>query len=225
MRHLYYITIYALGAAAFLYFLEQSIGVSYILKTAFKIVLFLIVPFVYTGFVQKERGAVIGRLKTARLKELWPGLALGLASFFIIIISYFILGSYVDFPAIATELETKLGITALNFIFIGLYITFVNSLLEEYFFRNFIFLNLFKRIPSILAYSFSSLLFAVYHMAIFAQWFNTSIMLICLLGLFLVGVVFNFMNSKSGHFLNSWLAHALADAAIILIGLRMFGVI
>ncbi len=50
-------------------------------------------------------------------------------------------------------------------------------------------------------------------------------MALALLTLFVIGAVYNYLNEKAGHFLNSWLAHALADSAIILIGLRMFGMI
>lgn len=215
------IILYSLGAAALLYFIEQSIGVSYVLKTLLKILLFLIVPFIYTHlFLGKGEGSRI--IKT---RGLWPGIALGIFSFVAVIVAYAVLAQYIDLSNIVDELQTKLGITPLNFIFVALYITLVNSLLEEYFFRNFIFLRVFNEGKIWVAYVYSSLLFALYHMAIFAQWFTPSLTLLCLLGLFLVGLVYCYINSKAENFFNSWIAHVFADSAIILIGLRMFELI
>jgi uncharacterized protein len=220
-----YIIGISLIACAVLYFIEQSVGVSYALKTAIKLLLFVGIPIIYIKCIKKEGVAEALRLKNLTIKGLRVGLIAGALFFTIVLGAYLILNGQIDFPSIAEELQTKLKVTPLNFIFIGIYITLGNSFLEEFFFRGFIFLNLYNRGFRRTAHIYSSVLFAVYHMAIFRTWFTLPIMLLALFGLAAVGFMFNWMDTKSDNFINSWISHAFADAAIILIGMRMFQII
>ena len=111
-----FIILYSLGAASLLYFIEQGVGVSYVLKTLLKIILFLIVPFIYTKlFISKGHGQ-----RAVKQRGLWAGISLGVFSFIAVIFFYSFFAQYIDLPSIAEELETKLGITPVNFIFVGL---------------------------------------------------------------------------------------------------------
>ncbi|TAH63854.1 MAG: CPBP family intramembrane metalloprotease, partial [Gottschalkiaceae bacterium] len=103
--------------------------------------------------------------------------------------------------------------------------TFINSFLEEFFFRGFIFLNLYKLGFKKGAYIFSSILFSLYHIGIFKNWFNPLLIILAVSGLISVGFIFNYIDTKSKSFINSWIVHILADAAIMLIGLRMFNML
>jgi len=217
-----YIIVSSLLACICLYFIEQVLSVNYLAKTVSKLLFFIIVPIVYINLAKKSDVKTELNLRKLDSKNFKLGFLFGGAAFIIIFIGYFIFGSFIDFNSIATELTSKSKITPANFIFIGLYITFGNSFLEEFFFRGFIFLNLYNSGHKKLAYIFSSLLFAVYHMGIFKNWFNIWLILLCLVGLFTVGIVFDWLNTKSKNFINSWLVHILADSAIIIIGLKMF---
>ncbi|KND47495.1 MAG: hypothetical protein AB199_03635 [Parcubacteria bacterium C7867-004] len=208
-----------------LYVIEQFIGASYVVKTALKVLLFLILPLGLAFAYEQKRISKILGLENFTVQSLLPGLLLGVGSFLIILGAYAILGSFIDMEAIADNLESKLGINSGNFLFVGLYVIFVNSLLEEFFFRGFLFLNLKGHASRVFAYVFSAGLFAVYHLAIIKGWFNPVLMALALISLFVIGLVFNYLNSRSGHFLNSWLAHGIADSAIILIGMHMFGIL
>ncbi len=110
-------------------------------------------------------------LQHIKIRDLKTGFIIGAAVFIIIAAAYFLLGSMIDFNAIKNELETKLKITASTFIFVGLYITFINSFIEELFFRGYIFLNLYKAGFRKTGFTVSSFLFGLYHMAIFQTWF------------------------------------------------------
>lgn len=208
-----------------LYYIEQGIGVSYLIKTLAKILLFVPIPFIYIKFVKEESLLEAFKLKAFDKRRLLIGLGFGVLFFLTILVSYNILGYKIDFEAISIELQSKLKVTPLNFIFVGIYITFGNSFLEEFFFRGFIFMNLHELGLRKLAYIYSSLLFALYHVIIFKTWFTAPIFLLALLGLASVGFIFNWMNTRSNNFLNSWIAHIFADTAIILIGLRMFKIV
>lgn len=187
--------------------------------------LFTGVPFYYLKVIKKVDIKEGLNLKKLKISDFKLGLLLGLFSFSVIVIAYLVLKGWIDFNAIAQELQSKSKITPSNFIGIGLYIIIINSFLEEFFFRGFIFLNLYKEGYKKLAYAYSSVLFGVYHIAIFKTWFDPFLIGIALFGLVSVGIIFNWLDTKSNNFTNSWLVHGLADGAIILIGMRMFHMI
>ena len=219
-----YIIISSLLACIFLYFIEQYVGVSYIVKTLSKLAFFVIIPIIYIKIIKKS--SIVEELNLRQLdqKRFKLGFIFGIASFTIVLTAYFIFKGAIDLNGIVSDLQEK-NITPANFIFIGLYVTLGNSFLEEFFFRGFIFLNLYNMKKEKLAYFYSSVLFGLYHIGIFKAWFNIWLILLCLIGLITVGFIFNWLNTKSNNFINSWLVHILADSAIILIGLRMFGII
>jgi membrane protease YdiL (CAAX protease family) len=219
-----YVVISSLISCICLYFIEQGIGVNYAVKTLAKLLLFTIVPYVYIKLIKKSDISTELNLKQFDKKRLKLGFLFGLSSFIIVLAGYFLFKGAIDLNSIANDLQEK-NITPANFILIGLYITLGNSFLEEFFFRGFIFLNLYNMKKEKLAYIYSSVLFGLYHIAIFKTWFNLSIILLCLLGLITVGFLFNWLNTKSQNFINSWLVHIFADSAIILIGLKMFNII
>jgi uncharacterized protein len=220
-----YIIISSLISCTVLYFMEQVLEVNYALKTLSKLILFIIVPYIYIKFISKSDIRTKLNLMHLDKKKLKLGFLFGISSFLIVLVSYGLFKGVMDLDSIAKELQNKSKITPANFVFVGLYITFANSFIEEFFFRGFIFLNLYNMKKQKSAYIYSSLLFGLYHIAIFKTWFNVWLILLCLVGLITVGFVFNWLNTKSKNFINSWLVHIFADSAIILIGFKMFNII
>jgi uncharacterized protein len=220
-----YIIIATLIACTGLYIVEQGIEVNYAIKTLIKIILFIGIPIVYIKYIKKESLKESLKLKSLKKSGLKIGFLAGILFFIIVLSAYFVVQGEIDLNSIAEELQTKLKVTPINFIFIALYITFGNSFLEEFFFRGFIFLNLYGLNSKKTAYVYSSLLFGLYHIGIFRTWFDLPITLLALFGLISVGFLFNWMDTKSDNFLNSWIAHIFADTAVMLIGFKMFGMI
>lgn len=219
-----YVVISSLMACICLYIVEQYLGVSYVIKTLSKLLLFVGFPLIYNRFIKKSDLVSEASLRYANKKDIKLGVVFGIISFGIIFAAYFIFKGAIDLNDIVNDLKEK-NITAANFVLIGIYITIGNSFLEEFFFRGFIFLNLYNMGNRKLAYVYSSLLFGLYHIAIFKTWFSIGIILICLLGLVTIGLIFDWLDTRSNNFINSWLVHIFADSAIILIGLRMFEII
>lgn len=215
-----YITIASSAACVLLYIVEQVLAANYLVKTLAKIVLFGGIPWYY----YRSLGRSTSGSSKVTLKSLRIGTLLGADAFGVILATYAVLQGLLDLPAIALELQQKSQITPSNFLLVGLYITFGNSFLEELFFRGFIFRALHGLGQARLAYWYSSLLFGLYHIAIFQTWFSPWLIGLALLGLASIGLIFNWINAQANHLYNSWLAHILADAAIILIGLRMFAI-
>ena len=130
-----------------------------------------------------------------------------------------------DFSSVTTSLTNNIGVTGKNFIFVSLYISFVNSLLEEFFFRGFAFITLKRITGRKFAYIFSASVFSVYHIAMMIGWFSPVAFLIVMVALFLGGLIFNYLNERNRNIINSWVVHLMANLAINTVGLMMFNLV
>lgn len=220
-----YIIISALLACISLYIVEQVLMTNYLVKTITKVLLFTIIPTVYMKHFKNQKTEQALHHPQIRHRRLKLGFLCGIAAFASILSAYYFLHPMIDLERIASELQTKSKITPTNFILVGLYITLGNSFLEEFFFRGFVFLNLYELDHKKTAYIYSALLFGFYHITIFKTWFNMGMTILALVGLISIGFIFNWLDTQSRNFINSWIVHILADSAIILIGLKMFGLI
>ncbi|MBR4868351.1 MAG: CPBP family intramembrane metalloprotease [Clostridia bacterium] len=197
---------------------------SYLYKSLIKIVLFLVIPFAYF-LLFKEKTEHLKQLFKPKKRNLVLSLLLGFGVFTVIILSYFLLGSYIDLSSIKESLTSGVGVTAENFVYVAIYISFVNSLLEEFFFSGYAFLILKRECGRTFAYIFSSLAFAVYHVGMTSGWFNILIYILSMVGLFVGGSIFNYLNEKCESIYPSWLVHMCANFAINTIGFILFGII
>lgn len=213
-----YIIISAIICAGLLFLIEQIFLADYLTKTLSKIVLFTLSQIILIKAIRKITFKEGLNLKLVDKQTICMGIGLGLAAGAILIGAFLLCQKMIDLETIFLELESKSKITATNYFFVTTYFSFGNSFIEEFFFRGFIFLNLYKLGYKKLAYVFSAGLFSLYHIGIFRSWFRLEIFLLCLLGLFITGVVFNYVDTKSENFLNSWAIHIMADIAIVIIG-------
>ena len=186
----------------------------YLEKSAIKLVLFIGLPFLLSRFRPEIDLKSMFRLGGAPLLR---AAALGVGLYGLILGGFFLLRPYVDFSGIAGSLSENAGVTRENFLAVSVYISFVNSLLEEFFFRGFLFLHLKKqgRLP---AYAFSAGLFSLYHTAMMLGWFPWWLFALVLAGLALGGGIFNFLDEKSETVYTSWMVHAFANFAINTVG-------
>ena len=194
----------------------------YFIKSMIKLVLFLILPIIYSLYDKEIALKEIFKPKKSGLKT---ALLLCISVYVIILGGYLLLKGIFDFSAVTNTLTKNIGVTGENFIFVSLYISFINSLLEEFFFRGFAFLTLKRITGRKFAYLFSAAAFAVYHIAMMIGWFGLGVFLIVLAGLFAGGLIFNYLNEKSGTIYPSWLVHMFANFAINTIGFMLFGMI
>jgi uncharacterized protein len=191
----------------------------YAMKSAVKILFFLGLPIF---FLRKEMTSKLFGLKKETLPKL---LALGLGIYGFILAAYFILGPYFDFSSVVSGLEEQLGVNASNFIFVAVYISIANSLLEEYFFRGVAFIELKSLTSRGFAYGFSAIMFALYHVAMLIGLFDWYLIVLMLVALVVGGFIFNYLNEKEGSILASWTVHLFANLAINTVGLILFGII
>jgi membrane protease YdiL (CAAX protease family) len=214
------VSLYSLLACGLLYYIEQGVGVAYVIKASLKIVLFLVMPILMMLYSKEVKiGDLLG-LRHMNFKSLKLGLIVGGVSFVSLILLGTLFAPMIDFESLRLELSEKLHVTKGVFLFIALYITFVNSLLEEFFFRGFMYLSISKDHKKA-GMLFSALLFGLYHMAMFQTWFPTWLVALCVVGLVGVGLFFNWVNDRSKTFMNSWVIHIIADSAIMIFAYKM----
>lgn len=220
----WYVILSVLLCAALMSVVDGIIQPGYAVKSAVKIVLFLLLPLLF--FLTGGEGK-------ARLKALiLPGkrgvgvaIGLGAAVYAVILGGYLLLRDAVDFSSIAQQLTADAGVSGENFLFVALYISFVNSLLEEFFFRGYAFLTLKELTGRTFAYGFSAAVFALYHLGMTAGWFSPALWLLAMAGLFAGGCIFARLNEKNGSMLTSWLVHMCANFAINTVGFILFGIL
>lgn len=197
---------------------------AYFIKSAIKIVLFLLLPLGFFLLFPEEKGR-LRQLFVPRKRDFLLAAGLGAGVFVVILLAYYCLGQFIDLSGIRAHLGAGMGVNAHNFLYVALYISFINSLLEEFFFRGYAFLLLRELTTPLFAYVFSAAFFAVYHVGIIGGWFGPALYLLALLGLFVGGCLFNFLNDRCGNIYPSWLVHMCANFAINTIGLVLFGIL
>ena len=194
-------------------FVEAVLQPGYAVKSAIKLLLFA-AAVCTLGDVRRW----------FRREGLGLGLLLGGGIFAVILLAFFLFRPFLDLDAIAAGLLGKEGISRENFLWVALYISIFNSLLEELLFRGLGYLELRRHAPEGFAMVFSAAAFAAYHVAILDGWFSWWVYGLCMLGLFVGGLIFNFLDRR-GSLLPSWLAHAGANLAINTVGLIMFDIL
>ncbi len=187
----------------------------YLIKSIIKASLFLALPLASARFLPEWDVKALFRPKKEGLVQ---ALGLGVLVYGVIVGGYFLLRSFIDFSGIAGNLAASTGVTRENFLLVSLYISFANSLLEEFFFRGFCFWGLKKCSSSAFAYGFSAVAFSLYHTAMMAGWFDWWIFALALAGLVVGGLLFNWLNARQENIYTSWLVHMFANFAINTVG-------
>lgn len=205
--------------ACFTYFyVSKIIDLPYFRASFIKIVMFIIIPTLYL-FMIKERKAVKEFFKIQSIKDIKVGIITVIGVIVISTISLFTISNVEFFENLAKEASNTIKMSLTKYIITSIYIVCVNALVEEYFFRGIVFLQLSKGKNKKFAMFFSALLFSLYHIAIFEPGMHFIMYLLGYLGLFITGIIFNCMDIKSKTIYNSWFVHAIANSSINTIGL------
>lgn len=196
--------LYAIGAVVLLFIVEQLLQWPYLLKTAIKIPLFGLVPYMMIRPL---------KLRMSKGDVLWMT-GVSVFVFSIILFAYWIFNIFIDPQSIQEDIQGRMMISDQMFYAAALYTVVINAFLEEVFFRGLIYQSKMTPYRGYL----SAALFAIYHVAIFKTWFSMPITALILLGLFTGGLIFNAFVKRTGSLLASYLIHMSADLAIVVIG-------
>jgi len=202
--------------------IDAVVKPQYMMKSIIKIFLFLICPIVYSIY---DKELNIKLLFKANKQGLIVAFLSGISIFIFILGGYFLIGSFFNLSNITLSLTKNIGVNKNNFLWIAIYISFINSLLEEFFFRGFSFFTLKDNTSRKFAYIFSSSVFAFYHIAMMIGWFDIVLFILLLSALFVGGLIFNYFNEKYENIYISWLIHMFANFAINSIGFILFSIV
>jgi membrane protease YdiL (CAAX protease family) len=201
---------------------DAFVSPDYIVKCVLKFILFLGLPLIYLIY---SKDTSFRHLFKGNRTSVGFALLMGALVYIFIMTCYFLLGPYFDFTNVTVYLENDIGVNKDNFIITALYIAFINSFLEEFFFRGFAFVTLKKVTSQKTAYIFSAALFSMYHIAMMTSWSSLSLLLLFIVSLFISGLLFNYLNEKNGNIYVSWMVHMFANFAINTVGCILFGII
>ncbi len=196
----------------------------YFLKSVIKASLFAGIPLIYFARQKGDR-VLLKQMFYLPKRPLLLSVALGLGFYAAIVGGYFLTRSIIDYSGITEKMIANAGIHPGNFVFVSAYVSFCNSLLEEFFFRGFAFLVLKRYLPRKAAYGFSALLFAFYHIGMTFGWVEPLLFLLTLFGLTVGGGIFDWIAEKTDSICPSWLLHMFINFGINTVGFLLFGMI
>lgn len=219
-----YIMISIVVFSIFVCLIDALIQPNYFVKIPIKILFFLALPMLFF-IINKRDFDEFKKLFVFKKNGILKALLLGILVYLVIIIGYFLLKSIIDFSNVTSSLTSGMGITAENFLYVSLYISLMNSFLEEFFFRGYGFITLKKYTSRRFAYIFSSVIFAIYHVGMLVDMFNIWTSILLLVGLIIGGCIFNYLNEANDNIYPSWFVHMFANFAINTIGFILFGIL
>ena len=218
-----YVIASTVACALAMSFVDGVIQPPYGLKSFLKVVLFLLVPLGYFGHFRAWDS--LKALFLLKKRELAVALALGIGAFGVITGGYMVISRFFSLEEAIWQMTAEGGVNPGNFLYVSFYIALVNSMLEEFFFRGYAFLNLKSLTSRPVAYLFSAVLFAVYHLGMVSGNGNPLIWGAALILLTASGLILNALNEHSGSILTSWLLHMCANLGINAVGFYVFGMI
>lgn len=219
----FYVIASTVACALAMAFVDGVIQPPYGLKSFLKVVLFLLVPLGYFRIFRAWDS--LKALFLLKKRELAVALALGIGAFGVITGGYMVISRFFSLEEAIWQMTAEGGVNPGNFLYVSFYIALVNSLLEEFFFRGYAFLNLKSLTSRPFAYFFSAVLFAVYHLGMVSGNGNPLIWGGALILLTASGLILNALNEHSGSILTSWLLHMCANLGINAVGFYVFGMI
>lgn len=192
--------------------IETIIEPAYLVKSLFKIILFLFIPIISVK-LQKEK-VFLDSFSLSK-KALLKLSLLGIIIYVIIMAVFLLTKGFFDYSSLVSSLSQDQNVSHSSFVPIALYISFGNSLLEEFLFRFIAFIKLSEYTSKRFAYIFSACSFSLYHVAMIGGSFPIPLLIFALVGLAIGGAIFNYVDSKNKNIYNSWIIHMFADFALM----------
>ncbi len=206
-------------ACVIMYLVEMVISPVYIVKSIIKIIVFLGAVFAFR--LLSRQPTLKGLFNINSKKEGVAAAVMGVLVVAAIFIGYYVCSGLIDVNTVVGGLSRKENISRDNFIFVAVYICFVNSFLEEMLFRGLGFMVLKKYMKFWIANTFSAIIFSAYHVAIIGSWFSFEVFVLIIIGLALCGLLFNALDNRYNSIFPSWIVHLSANIAINIIGYMM----
>lgn len=174
-------------------------------------------PLLWTRLVEQQNPI---QIQGPQQRDWGIGLGTGLLAFSLILSAYLLFGtSWID-PLAVQQKAQQVGITTPILYWAGAaYWTLINSALEEYVWRNFVYRQCEKLLPAIAAIPLSALCFTAHHTIALSGYFQDwRVIALGTLGVFVAGAVWSGLYARYRSIWPSYVSHILADSAIALVG-------
>ncbi len=206
----------SIGVVMAMYIVPGIVGQTIFTISKIWLVLF---PIVWIYKFDREK-IVIPQLSTKGMKI---ACLAGLIIFSGIAISYFIVNSFglIDPKTISSKVKA-VGLVSPQIYFIGaIYWCTINSLIEEYVWRWFVFTRCEKLMPQIWAVFASALFFTLHHFFALYTYFSLPMTIVASIGVFIGGTTWSWIYLRYRNIYASYLSHVFADIIIFLIAYQL----
>ena len=128
------------------------------------------------------------------------------------------LSGVIDAAAVAVRAKVvSLGFLEM-FIPFAVYVTLVHSLIEEYYWRWFVYGNLRDLLPRPAAHAVAAVGFSLHHIVVTAQFFPLPWALFFAACVGIGGLIWSLLYQRQGTLAGAWASHAVVNAALMILG-------
>lgn len=187
-------------------------------------VVMLLLPIVYLGIVCKERFW----LRKFNARGLVEGAAFGLLVLLVMCLLYFCclkpLGIISPESRVAESITERVAVFGIThpamFILFGVFVSFIHSGLEEYYWRWFAFILLRRVMPTTLSAIVSGVAFSLHHVILLGTYigYNSPLAWLFSFGIAMGGAYWCWLYYRKDSIYAPWLSHAIIDIAIFIVG-------
>jgi len=154
-------------------------------------------------------------------KGMGAGVVTGILIFLAIGAGYFLFGHWID-PERVSFNAKQAGLTSPRlYILLAVYWCTVNSLLEEYVWRWFVFTRCEALMPKAVAVVAAGLFFTLHHVIALTAYFDWRITVLGSLGVFIGGATWSWIYLTYRNIYAGYVSHVFADIVIFLIGYKL----
>ena len=216
------VTMFSLIACVLHAVMLQTRFNAYLYTSTFKVIIFILCPLLYCKVSKDVKFKDLLSLFSmgGDKKNIRLAFIMGFGVFSFIVIVFTVLLPFLDSAAIIDALADN-GITPGNAFFVFIYIVVINAALEQFFFRGFAFMTLYKLDFKRYAHVYSSVLFSFYHIPILFHVVGPGILILCTVGLIFAGLIFNVLAVRFNSITGSLIVHISANLALnLMIGVH-----
>jgi membrane protease YdiL (CAAX protease family) len=182
----------------------------------------LALPLAWLLLVERKRISLSPLPAASRARALIEGTLLGVAFGAVVLGAYALVGERWLAPARLREMADAAGFgTPGAYLAIAAYLALVNSLLEEYVWRWFVYRQAERLMRPALAVPLSALLFTLHHILVFAVQLGPQIAVLGSIGVFVGGCIWSALYARWRSVWPAWVSHVLVDVAGLWIGWRV----
>jgi len=136
-------------------------------------------------------------------------------------VSYFLFGHWID-TTLVSDKAAEVGLTSPMIYILGaVYWCTVNSLLEEYVWRWFVFTRCEALMPKVAAVLAAGLFFTLHHVIALTAYFDWRITILGSLGVFIGGATWSWIYLRYRNIYAGYVSHVFADIVIFMIGYKL----